>query len=123
MTPGSVESISRPCHAVPLRSEARVRQLQVARVVGACEYPVKAHRLVILEDAESWVVSDIRIDDVSQFSSCGDVPGDVFAEGVVDGFVRFSEGSRFEAVVTYIGFDPEGGQFSAEFRSWRDEAS
>lgn len=110
--------------AVPLRSETRVRAGEIDRVSRVCEQPVELYQLVIPEGDADWVVSDIRIEDVSQFSQAGDVPGEMFAEGMVDSFMQFGTvgaGERVEVVVTYVGADPEGAVFSAELRGQEPE--
>lgn len=111
-----------PCvdpRIVRLQSDARVRAKQTFRVGRVCEQSVDINRLVILEDAPDWIVSDILIDNASQFAHSGDIPGELFAEGAVDNFVRFdtvAAGARVEVIVSYVGSDPEGGVFSAELR-------
>jgi hypothetical protein len=63
--------------------------------------------------AADWIVNDIRIDGTTQFKQSGDIPGDMFATGAVDSFVKFHPGTRIELSVTYIGLNEGGCCFTA----------
>lgn len=124
----SDDSVSSSGVILRLRSDDRVREREIARVSAVCKLSVMLDRLVILDNAGDWLVSDVRIGDSSQFLHSGDIPGHLFAEGVVDNFARLdlvSAGDRVEVVVVYVGADPEGAVFSAEFRGCeaRDDAA
>ena len=104
---------------VRLQSDTRVRAKHTVRVGRVCEQSIDLNRFVILEDASDWIVSDILIDNASQFAHSGDIPGELFTDGSVDNFVRFGTvavGSRVEVIVSYVGADSEGRVFSAELR-------
>lgn len=119
MMPVSPRQILRASRTVQLQSDARVRANQSVRVGRVCEQSVDINRLVILDDALDWIVSDVLIGDASQFLHSGDIPGGLFAEGVADNFARFetaAAGARVEVIVSYVGADPEGRVFSAELR-------
>lgn len=96
-----------------------MRAKQTVRVGRVCEQSIDLNRFVILEDVTDWIVSDILIENASQFAHSGDIPGELFAEGAVDNFVRFdtvAAGARVEVIVSYVGTDPEGRVFLAELR-------
>lgn len=71
---------------------------------------------LIISCPQDWIVNDIVIDGVSQFSQSGDVPGEMFAAESQGCWVRFEEVPRrgeFQIVVTYIGSNSEGAPFVA----------
>jgi len=66
--------------------------------------------------AADWIVNDIKIGNRSQFSQSGDIPGDMFANTAIDGFVSFETAQTamdVVMVVTYIGSNESGVPFYA----------
>ena len=68
--------------------------------------------------AADWIVGDLRINGRSQFVHSGDVPGDLFATGAIDTFIKLSTceaGNTIEVDVIYIGLIERGAVFTARF--------
>lgn len=65
--------------------------------------------------AGDWIVSDFRVDGISQFAQSGDIPGDMFSTTAIDTFVKFQPGKQIEIDVTYIGLEAEGVRFVGSF--------
>lgn len=106
----SVLAVATTHAAAPKRSVKVSARLQTA--------PFRLERIVIEGDASAWVVSDLMINGRSQFSQAGDVPGDMFASSVIDGFVSMDTclaGNAIEVIATYIGEKPEGERFVARY--------
>lgn len=63
-------------------------------------------RVKILGTPSDWILHDLRINDRSQFTMPGDLPGDVFALSAADGFLHFDHcpaGSAVEIDISYVG--------------------
>jgi hypothetical protein len=69
---------------------------------------------VVLVDAGSWVINDVKVGVLSQFAQCGDVPGMAFSSHGVGCHVRFDPVRSlhdFVMVVTYVGGREVGASF------------
>ena len=111
--------------SIPLRSDALAGSgsRSTVQVDQECAQPVEVHQLVI-EDGGDWIVHDVEVDGRSCFAQAGDVPGDVFAPGALDSFVKFGvvrAGATVRVYATYIGDDPEGRRLVGEFRGQEPE--
>ena len=69
---------------------------------------------IIIKNAADWVIGDIKIGNVSQFSQSGDIPGEMFANNTIDGFVKFTTcqtAMDFVIVTTFVGASEAGAPF------------
>jgi len=69
---------------------------------------------VIISNASDWVINDIKVGNMSQFSQSGDVPGEMFAATTIDGFVKFTTcqtAMDFVIVTTFVGASEAGSSF------------
>ena len=74
----------------------------------------RPERIIIGGHPEHWIVNDIKIGNQSQFLQSGDVPGEMFASGAIDCFLRMGPvnvGQGLTVVATYIGSEPDGEPF------------
>ncbi len=101
-----------PCTVVPF-SAGPVLLPPDATTISLCmeNASFRMGRFVIEEASTiggtaDWVVHDIRIDGKSQFVQCGDAPGDMFREDMLDSFVRYDTcpaGGSIEIDAIYLG--------------------
>jgi hypothetical protein len=69
---------------------------------------------VIISGAADWVINDIKVGNMSQFSQSGDVPGEMFGATTIDGFVKFTTcqtAMDFVIVTTFVGASESGSAF------------
>ena len=69
---------------------------------------------VIISGAADWVINDIKVGNMSQFSQSGDVPGEMFGATTIDGFVKFTTcqtAMDFVIVTTFVGASESGAPF------------
>lgn len=100
---------------LPMSSGTKIRPSTSAQITAHPHRDFRPERLVI-SHPQDWIVNDVRIDGVSQFSQSGDVPGEMFSADAMYCWVRFDEipgRGEFQIVVTYVGTDPEGAPFVA----------
>ncbi len=68
----------------------------------------------IISQADQWVINDIKVGNMSQFSQSGDVPGEMFGATTIDGFVKFTTcqtAMDFVIVTTFVGASESGAPF------------
>lgn len=68
---------------------------------------------IVIADADDWVVTDVRIGNMSQFSQAGDVPGAAFSATAAE-LVRLTTlqmAMDFTICVRYVGAREEGAPF------------
>jgi hypothetical protein len=68
----------------------------------------------IISQADNWVINDIKVGNMSQFSQSGDVPGEMFGATTIDGFVKFTTcqtAMDFVIVTTFVGASESGAPF------------
>ncbi len=68
----------------------------------------------IISGAADWVINDIKVGNMSQFSQSGDVPGEMFGATTIDGFVKFTTcqtAMDFVIVTTFVGASESGAPF------------
>lgn len=83
-----------------------------ARVENA---PLEIDRIQI-DEGPDWVVDDLRVDGQTLLLQEGGLPGDLFAIGAIDAFVRNDicpAGGTIELDVSYIGLAANGATFTA----------
>ncbi len=69
---------------------------------------------VIISNSGDWVINDIKVGNMSQFSQSGDVPGEMFGATTIDGFVKFTTcqtAMDFVIVTTFVGPSEAGAPF------------
>ncbi len=69
---------------------------------------------VIISGAADWVINDVKVGNMSQFSQSGDVPGEMFGATTIDGFVKFTTcqtAMDFVIVTTFVGASESGAPF------------
>jgi hypothetical protein len=114
--PGSVSTF------LPMSSEVRIFPNQSAQVKSNLCIPsdgddnwgmaFQASQIVIA-DADDWVVSNVRIGNMSQFCQSGNVPGVAFSVAAAESVGMTTLQSLMDCVidVTYIGTREEGAPF------------
>ncbi len=96
---------------LPLSSGVNLLPGARAVVTSRPQDPFRPERIVIGGNPESWVVSDIKVGNRSQFSQSGDIPGAVFSvssKGTGLEFETVQTAMDFSILVTYIGDKKEG---------------
>jgi hypothetical protein len=76
-------------------------------------YAFRPERVIISGSAD-WVINDIKVGNMSQFSQSGDVPGEMFGAQTIDGFVKFTTcqtAMDFVIVTTFVGASESGAPF------------
>lgn len=94
----------------------KIKPGQRARIVARPQVTAFRPEQIEIENAEHWLVHDIKVGNRSQFSQSGDIPGEMFAPGVQGGAVSLETVQTamdlvFE--VTYTGPELDGEQFRA----------
>ena len=108
-----------PRRPLPLTAATPVKPGQCVSIKAEILLPFSPERIFVSEydrgtgrGARDWIVNDIKVDGRSQFCQAGDIPGEMFSAGAVDGFVSFDVATKEVTLnVTYIGKDPEGMPF------------
>src|SRR3982750_1356506 len=105
---------------LPLSSDSLVAPTQQIHITGRVQpHSFWPKRLTISNGstpggAADWIINDLKIAGRSQFKQSGDVPGDLFASEVVNGFLLFDlakTGTEIEISATYIGTNEKGCAF------------
>jgi hypothetical protein len=100
---------------LPMSSSVPIKSNKSAQITSQPQqHSLRPERIIIGGDPADWIVNDVKIHGLSQFAQSGDVPGEMFSAGTIDGFTRFDvvdPGRNFQIVVTYIGQNPDGAPF------------
>lgn len=120
---GRLSGLWLPPDRLRLSSEAPIVPGQLARVIGKVSGVLRPLGLCISSPARDWQIDAIWIDGRRQFAQSGELPGAIFGADAIDNFVSFPPGTEFALDVRYLGDDPVGRVFLAQFGGRLDPPS
>ena len=99
---------------LPMSSTSLIQPNVSAQITGRPQQVAFRPERIIVQNAEDWVINDIKVGNRSQFSQGGDIPGITFGSTTIDGFVEFQTvqlAMDFQIVTTNVGTSEAGEQF------------